>query len=324
MLQRGIKSLIKPYLFRSNICSIAFNKHKPYINKNINKNKNKKSLYLLGLFGIASLKHYCYNDEKRLKEENSKKIIFEKELKTDNNPKFKIILKLYNLINSKKNIDITEIQELIKKYLCFELNYLFINRIKLSPNDQLKLDSIIDRLINIYDYIKYDIMFYFDIINKKIYFSFGITDNMMQKYKETSKYIFENINTTEFFTTLYFLNKKYTFMPEYIIIYILDKYLYWSLNYNFEKDVLLLDKYKFAYLILYDFINTNVINKEISKSKIILQKKYLGENSKYIDMKKEPINTDNLYLYFSFNIDANQDKHRLNYFYYTLFYIYNN
>lgn len=253
--------------------------------------------------------------------------------------KFNIIKKIYDIFNGQQVYPSKDILCLIRNYLLFELNHLFIDRTKFNNGDLYKLDSIIDSLTTIYNYIKNDITFIFNI-NNIIYINdsynittyFGLQNNKNNnKYTKAAKYIYEYIKCSNFFLKLYFLNKKYQFMPDYIIICILDQYLYWALNK--EEDILFLNinydkfyaKYKFAYLILHDFTNINIIGTNFKKNELCIlfcKQKYFDSPKQFISgIKKYYSNEINMQFIFVYNKNPNN---RLNYFYYNVFYKYIN
>lgn len=339
---RVARLAIKPFGFKKKFST--YPKHEPVVPESTN-----LKLPYVCFFGIIG--YYYYNCKQ---EEIAKKELAEKEkeylqLKEKNkqetqqavkSAEFDIIQKLYNIFNSKQYVPYNEIAILIKEYLCYELNHLLIIGEKLTKTDKKILDSIIVKLFEMYNLVKDQKIFNF-LNNSEVFVSFGLTsseydkitsctkDDKMDQYRITAKSIYELDICKHFFKTIYFMNKQYEFMPDYIIIYILDRYLFWSLN--LEKGLKFIDienslffkKYEFAYIILDDFINTNVSFRRNAPHIIqIMKKKDFGSNKKYIDTIKQYFLTY-LEFWFSFNIDKNKTACRLNYFYYTVFYEYN-
>lgn len=217
-------------------------------------------------------------DEDKDKDKEKKLINFQKS-PTLEDPKIaesRIISQLYDLYNG-KNISVpTEIIEMIKKYFIYEINYLMVDKSKIIEKKDIRYyNDIIDTLLKIYNLIKKKKMYMLDPVENLIidigwphgpniksreWFLYNPNSKEFNEYEELNfcYYIYKLIHCKHFFTKLYYLNKKYNIIPDYIIIYVLDKYLKYSFSLETGSNNVELfnKKYGFAIDILIDFVNS--------------------------------------------------------------------
>ena len=261
-------------IFKYNSCKLSNSCNLIKVNNSIKVNNVSNVITPIGLnvliVGILVYNHYYYEQDKINKLKNKTQEII-KNIKNENIQfklekldilyfnKSHVIQTLYNFYNGKNIQTPIEFINIIKQYYFNKLNYLLYNIELFETKDRIIFNNLKDKLLKIYNYIKNDEIFNFNLI-KLSHIELLILNFSYLCSNEKQKFIFETIGSDDFFTNLYYLNKKYEILTNYIVIYILINYLEYSLNQELNTNInltFLNKKYGFAIDIIKDFISSN-------------------------------------------------------------------
>ena len=222
-----------------------------------------------------SYNYYFYDKQKQINEIKDKKQEIITNIKHDNEKfkiqkldilnfnKSKVLETLYIAFNGKNIETPIECIKILKHYYLHKFSYLLYNTELLEPKDRIIFDNLKNKLLIIFNHINNYMPT--DLILGKQFSNITFINIYLLNVgyylgSNHQKFIYENINSDDFFTKLYYLNKKYEILSNYIVMLILINYLDYSLNEELNTDInptFLKKKYSFAIDFIKDLISNN-------------------------------------------------------------------